>query len=230
MTQPAAIRIMLVDDHRVIRNGLEMVLASEDDMRVVATVGSGREAVDLCAAVHPEVVLMDLALPDLDGTSVTRLIRQVNANIQVLVLTSFLDEDLLHGALDAGACGYLLKSVGPDELVAAIRAAHDGRPTFDPAALPLLLRSSRQPVFGHDLTTREREVLVELTAGRTNGQIGRALGISTGTVRVYVSNILTKLAVTNRTEAATVAIRRRLVDVPGLELEQRWRRGHDGDS
>jgi two-component system, NarL family, response regulator LiaR len=208
--QGKKIRLVLVDDHRVVRDGLEMLLAREPGIEIVGSCASGWAAVSLCERTAPDVVVMDLSMPDMDGTRATRMIRQRRPCTQVLVLTSFLEEALLRASLDAGACGYLLKSVSRDGLVAAVRAAALGRPTVDPAALALLLRPGpRRP--GNDLTGRERDVLALLVLGKTNQEIGLDLGISPGTVRVYVSNILLKLDVANRTEAAVAAVQHGLV-------------------
>jgi two-component system, NarL family, response regulator LiaR len=208
--QENEIRLMLVDDHRVVRDGLEMLLAREQGIEIVSSCASGWAAVSFCERAAPDVVVMDLSMPDMDGTSATRMIRQRHPHTQVLVLTSFLEEALLRDALEAGACGYLLKSVSREELAAAVRDAALGRPTVDAAALPLLFRA-RQQRPGEDLTGRERDVLALLITGMTNQEIGLDLGISPGTVRVYVSNILAKLDVANRTEAAVAAVQHGLV-------------------
>jgi NarL family two-component system response regulator LiaR len=210
-TEAPMIRVVLVDDHQVVRDGLEMLLANEDGIEVVGSFGSGQIAVSECDRLRPDVVLMDLSMPELDGTRATRLIRERQPQTQVLVLTSYLEEDLLHDALEAGACGYLLKSIGSDELAAAVRAAAQGEPTVDPAALPLLFRASGRRRPGEDLTTRELDVLALLVAGMTNQQIGQDLGIGPGTVRTHVSSILAKLGVSNRTEAAVAALQHGLV-------------------
>jgi NarL family two-component system response regulator LiaR len=209
----APIRVVLVDDHRVVRDGLEMLLANEEGIEVVGSFGSGGVAVAECDRLRPDVVLMDLSMPELDGTRATRLIRERQPQIQVLVLTSYLEEDLLHDALEAGACGYLLKSIGSDELAAAVRAAALGEPTVDPSAMRLLFRASGRRRPGEDLTTRELDVLALLVAGMTNQQIGQDLGIGPGTVRTHVSTILAKLGVSNRTEAAVAALQHGLVSL-----------------
>jgi two-component system, NarL family, response regulator LiaR len=205
------VRVMLVDDHQVVRDGLAMLLANEDGIEVVGSFGSGRVAVSECDRLRPDVVVMDLSMPELDGTRATRLIRERLPQTQVLVLTSYLEEDLLHDALEAGACGYLLKSIGKDELTAALRAAARGEPTVDPAALPLLLKARGRQRLGDDLTTRELDVLALLVSGMTNQEISDDLGIGPGTVRAHVSSILAKLGVSNRTEAAVTAMQHGLV-------------------
>lgn len=210
----AAIRVLIVDDHRVVREGLELLLARGEGIEVVGSSGRGSDAVDLCARHAPHVVLMDLSMPDLDGVEATRLIRAHHPDVEVLVLTSFLDEQLLRDALDAGACGYLLKSTGRDDLIAAIRAAVRGQATVDPEALPLLFHRPDTNRLGGDLTARESDVLAFLVDGMTNKQIGQKLGIGAGTVRVHVSNVIAKLGVENRTAAAVTAVQHRLV-APG---------------
>ncbi len=206
-----SIGLMIVDDHRVVREGLELLLSQVDDIEVVCSSGQGSAVVDLCDRHAPDVVLMDLSMPGVGGVEATELIRTHHPDVQVLVLTSFLDEQLLRDALEAGACGYLLKSVSRDDLVTAIRAALRGQATVDPEALPLLFRPASEQRLGDDLTSRERDVLALLVDGLTNGQIGSALGISPGTVRVYVSNILMKLGAENRTAAAVMAVQHGLI-------------------
>lgn len=201
---------MIVDDHRVVRQGLEMLLGQIDDIEVVESCGGGTAAIHWLQRYEADVVLMDLAMPDLGGVEATRQIRQQFPGVEVLVLTSFLEEQLLRDALEAGACGYLLKKIDRDDLAAAIRAAARGQATVDPEALPLLFRPSA-PRVGDDLTGRERDVLALLVDGLTNDDIAGTLGISIGTVRVYVSNVLAKLDVDNRTAAAVTAVQHGLV-------------------
>lgn len=211
---PAGVRVLIIDDHRVVRQGLELLLSQADGIEVVGSTGRGTDAVELCARHEPHVVLMDLSMPELGGVEATRLVRAHHPRIEVLVLTSFLDEELLRDALEAGACGYLLKSVGRDDLVAAIRAAARGEATVDPEALPLLFHRPGANRLGDDLTARESDVLAFLVDGMTNKQIAQELGIGAGTVRVYVSNVIAKLGVENRTAAAVTAVQHRLV-APG---------------
>ncbi len=191
-----------------------MLLGQIDDIQVVESCGGGTAAVHWLQSHQADVVLMDLAMPDLGGVEATRQIRRQHPGVEVLVLTSFLDEQLLRDALEAGACGYLLKKIDRDDLATAIRAAARGQATVDPEALPLLFRPSA-PRIGDDLTGRERDVLALLVDGRTNDDIAGALGISIGTVRVYVSNVLAKLGVDNRTAAAVTAVQHGLVGTEG---------------
>lgn len=212
MREQTPIRVMLVDDHLMVRDGLRVFLSMYDDLQIVAEAEDGAEAFDLCAQVQPDVILMDIVMPNVDGPSATARIRGTFPQVQIIALTSFLEEDLVQRAIQAGASGYLLKDVNPDKLAQAIRDAHQGRPTIASAAARVLAQAARQPVpVGADLTPRERQVLALLAEGRTNKQIAEALTVSPGTVRLHVSNILSKLAVSNRTEAARLALQHNLV-------------------
>jgi NarL family two-component system response regulator LiaR len=210
----AAIRVMLVDDHKVVRSGLTALLYDYDDLELVGEAEDGEEAVRLCAQVQPDVILMDLLMPRMDGPTATRAIRERFPNMRILVLTSFKEDNLVHDALKAGAIGYLLKNVTPDELANAIRAAYRGRRTLAPEAAEVLIQRAThqdEPTLGHDLTEREREVLVLMVKGLDNNEIAERLIVSRSTVKFHVSNILSKLLVTSRTEAVVVAIQHHLV-------------------
>jgi NarL family two-component system response regulator LiaR len=210
----APIRVMLVDDHKVVRSGLTALLYAYDDFKLVGEAEDGEEAVQRCAQLQPDVILMDLLMPRMDGPTATRAIRERFPNIQILVLTSFKEDNLVHDALKAGAIGYLLKNVTPDELANAIRAAYRGRRTLAPeAAEALIQRATHQdePPLGHDLTKREHEVLELMVKGLDNNEIAEMLIVSRSTVKFHVSNILSKLLVTSRTEAVVVAIQHHLV-------------------
>jgi NarL family two-component system response regulator LiaR len=212
MSETERIRLMIVDDHRMVRDGLKVFLSVCDDLEVVAEAEDGEQAVALCAHVQPDVILMDIVMPNVDGPTATARIRQAFPQVQVLALTSFLEEDLVRRAIQAGATGYLLKDVDPEKLAEAIRAAHRGQSTIDAAAAQVLLRSAGQtPKLGHDLTTREREVLALLAGGMTNKAIAEELTLSPGTVRLHVSNILSKLGASNRTEATSLALQHKLI-------------------
>ena len=212
MTEPTPIRVMIVDDHMLVRDGLKLLLSTFDDLEVVALAEDGQGAMDLCPQVQPDVVLMDIVMPKVDGPTATQRIRESWPQVAVIALTSFLDEELVQGAIGAGATGYLLKNVSATQLAEAIRAAHQGRSTIDPAAVQVLVQSAGQPPpLGHDLTGREREVLALLVDGLTNRHIAERLTLSPATVRVYVSNILSKLGAKNRTEAASLALQHNLV-------------------
>ncbi|MDZ7843567.1 MAG: response regulator transcription factor [Anaerolineales bacterium] len=206
------IRVILVDDHEMVRKGLALFLKAFDDLELVGEVGSGSEAIQLCSEILPDVVLMDLAMPGMDGVDTTQAIRKEFPQIQVIALTSFTQGDLVKNALKAGAIAYLIKDVSADELAQAIRAAHTGQATLSPNATQALVQSSNQPrVPGQDLTEREREVLVLLVEGLNNTQIAEKLTVSPSTIKSHVSSILSKLGVANRTEAVTLAFRHNLV-------------------
>ena len=206
------IRIMIVDDHLMVRDGLQVFLSMYDDLEIVAEAEDGAEAFDLCAQVQPDVILMDILMPKVDGPTATTRILEAFPQVQVIALTSFVEEDLVRQALQAGATGYLLKDVEPEKLAEAIRAAYGGRPTIASAAARVLAQAAKQPPpLGSDLTPREREVLGLLVTGMTNKEIARALTLSAGTVRLHVSNILSKLGVSNRTEAVALALQNGLI-------------------
>jgi len=206
------IRVMVVDDHTMVRRGLGTFLKVFDDLELAGEAASGQAAIQLCAQLQPDVVLMDMVMPDMDGATATRLIRKQSPSIQVLALTSFKEEILVQSALQAGAIGYLLKDVSADELAQAIRAAHAGRSTLSPEAAQALVHAASQPPSpGIDLTEREREVLTLMVEGLNNTQIAAKLTVSPSTVKSHVSNILSKLGVASRTEAVTLALRNRLV-------------------
>lgn len=206
------IRIMLVDDHTMVRRGLGTFLKAFDDLQLAGEAESGAAAIQLCAEVTPDVVLMDMVMPDMDGAAATRAIRQQFPQVQVIALTSFKEGDLVKNALEAGAIGYLLKDVSADELVHAIRAAHAGRATLSPEAAQALVEIANQPPTpGLDLTERELEVLALMVEGLNNTQIAGRLTVSSSTVKSHVSNILSKLGVASRTEAVTLALRSRLI-------------------
>lgn len=207
-----SIRIMLVDDHAMVRSGLKLFLSGEDDLEIVAEAGDGQEAIDLSQDAQPDVILMDVVMPGVDGPTAMARIRQDYPHIQVIALTIFLEEDLVRNTLQAGAISYLLKDVGAGKLAEAIRAAYRGRGTLDSAAAQMLVQATQQPPrLGHDLTERERGILALLVEGQTNKAIARELALSPGTVRIYVSNILSKLGAANRTEAAALALQHDLV-------------------
>ena len=212
MTQGEPIRVLLVDDHAVVRSGLSAFLLAFDDLELVGEAGSGEEAVQSCDRLRPDVVLMDLVMPGMDGAQATHAIREKCPAIQVIALTSFKEKELVEGAMEAGAIGYLLKNVSADELAKAIREAHAGRPTLAPEAAQALIQATRRPPeIGFDLTDRELEVLALLVEGLNNPEIADRLVVSRSTVKFHVSSILSKLGVSSRTEAVSVALQQHLV-------------------
>ncbi len=206
------IRVMLVDDHPMVRRGLATFLKAFDDLELAGEAESGEAAIQLCAKFQPDVILMDMVMPDMNGAMATRKIREQFPNVQVIALTSFKEEELIKDALEAGAIGYLLKDVSADDLVKAIRAAHAGRVTLSPEAAQALVHAANQPAApGHDLTERERVVLALMVEGLNNTQIAGRLVISPSTIKSHVSSILSKLGVASRTEAVALALRHKLV-------------------
>jgi NarL family two-component system response regulator LiaR len=212
MSESTPIRVMLVDDHAVVRSGLGAFLLAFDDLDLVGEASGGEQAVRLCDRLQPDVVLMDLVMPGMDGAAATRAIRERCPQIQVIALTSFKERELVHRALEAGAIGYLLKNVSAEELAGAIRAAHAGRPTLAPEAAQVLVQAAAHPPRpGHDLTPREREVLTLMVEGLSNREISERLVVSRSTAKFHVSSILSKLGVATRTEAVALAVQHGLV-------------------
>lgn len=207
------IRVMVVDDHAVVRSGLAAFLLAFDDLELAGEAAGGEEAVRRCKEVRPDVVLMDLVMPGMDGAAATRAIRQACPDVRVIALTSFKEQALVQAALQSGAIGYLLKNVSADELVDAIKAACAGRPTLAPEAAQVLIHATMQPhALGHDLTEREREVLELMVKGLSNPEIADQLIVSRSTVKFHVSSILSKLSATSRTEAVSMALQNHLVN------------------
>jgi NarL family two-component system response regulator LiaR len=205
------IRIVIADDHAMVRSGLAAFLTVNEDLELVGEASNGAEAVRLCAQVRPDVVLMDLVMPGVDGPTAIGEIRRANPDIQVIALTSFPEEDLVQRALGAGAISYLLKNVGADELATAIRSAQAGRPTLAPEAAQALIARARQPQMTFELTPREHEVLALMVKGLSNPEIARRLVVGRSTAKFHVSSVLTKLGVSSRTEAVALALQHNLV-------------------
>ncbi len=212
MAERRPIRVLIVDDHAVVRSGLSAFLLAYDDLEFVGEASNGAEAVRICRSVAPDVVLMDLMMPEMDGAAATREIRTVCPHVEVIALTSFKEQDLVQSALEAGAIGYLLKNVSADELASAIRSAFAGRPTLAPEAAQVLIHAATHPQGpGFDLTPREREVLALMVQGLSNPEIADRLVVSRSTVKFFVSTILSKLAVKSRTEAVALALQKHIV-------------------
>ena len=206
------INILLVDDHAVVRSGLSKFLLVNKDLKLVGEASDGAEAVQMVSLHKPDVVLMDLMMPGVDGIAATREIHQRYPHVKVIVLTSFADQNMVQGALQAGAIGYLQKNVTAKELGNAIRSAFDGKMTLSAEAAQVLAHSVAQPqIHGEQLTERERDVLKSMVAGLNNREIAEALVISLGTVKFHISNIFHKLGVDSRVEAVKLAIEQKLV-------------------
>lgn len=217
MTEGQPIRVIIVDDHAMLRRGLRFFLTSYDDLELVGEASSGKEAIQICGQLAPDVVLMDMMMAGMNGAAATQIIRERDPSIQVLALTSFQERDLIEGALQAGAIGYLLKNVSAQDLAHAIREAHAGRSTLAPEATNVLVRVAQQKASQPDyrLTDREEEVLALLAEGLTNAGIAGRLVISVATVKFHVGSILAKLEVATRTEAVALAWQQNLVQDRG---------------
>ena len=216
-----AIRILITDDHGVVRQGLRMFLSLEPELEVVGEAANGREAVAMARELQPDVVLMDLLMPVMDGIEATQAIRAEMPEVEILALTSVLEDTSVSGAVRAGAIGYLLKDTDAEELKRAIQAAAEGRVHLAPEAAARLMREVRAPESPEDLTERETEVLKLLAQGQANKQIASSLFVSEKTVKAHVSSILMKLGVQSRTQAALHAVRTGLVSTEELG-EEPW--------
>jgi two-component system, NarL family, response regulator LiaR len=206
------IRVLIIDDHAVVRSGLSAFLMVYPDLEMVGEAESGEEGVARAALYQPDVILMDLVMPGMDGVATTRAIRQKYPNIQIVALTSFKDDNLVQGALQAGAIGYLLKNVTASELANAIRSAYARRMTLSSEAAQVLVQATTQPMTASDdLTDREREVLALMVEGLNNNEIADRLVVSPSTVKFHIANIYMKLGVENRVAAVTTALQRKLV-------------------
>jgi DNA-binding NarL/FixJ family response regulator len=207
-----SIRVVIADDHTVVRKGIRDLLSDEDDIAVVGEARNGHEAVDLATALQPDVVVMDIAMPELTGVEATRQIRAQAPDVRVLVLTAYDDDPYIYSLLDAGATGYILKTAESREIVRAVRATAAGQSALDPAVAPRLIARLTKPAAGGDtLTERDLDVLRLAARGQTNKQIGAELAISDRTVQNHLANIYAKLGVASRTEAVTAALQRSLI-------------------
>ncbi len=217
----SAIRVLVADDHAIVRKGIRALLATEPDIEVVGEAENGREAVTEAERLRPDVILMDLVMPEVDGIEAIRRITARQPEARILVLTSFAADDKVFPAIKAGALGYLLKDSGPEELVQAIHQVYRGESSLHPMIARKLLqelsRPSERPPTPEPLTEREVEVLRLVAQGRSNREIGNQLTISEGTVRTHVSNILGKLHLASRTQATLYALREGLASLEDAE-------------
>jgi len=204
------IQVVIVDDHDMVRRGLASYLSITPDIQMVGEASNGEDAVKICDELQPDIVLMDIMMPKMDGIEATRQIKKRQPGIQVIALTSYQEKDLVHRVIVEGAISYLLKTVTGEELIEAIRKGYAGKPTMAPEIAQVLIRD-QFPSPGDDLTCREKEVLCLLVDGLNNPEIAKRLTISRSTARAHVSNILMKLGVSNRGEAITLALRNKLV-------------------
>lgn len=214
MNKNEPIRVMLVDDHDMVRRGLAAFLQIKPDLQLVGEARDGAEAVKLCAQLKPDVILMDLIMPEMDGATATKEIKESWPEVNIIALTSFQEKNLVREVLEAGAIGYLLKNVTVDELAAAVRSANAGQTTLAPEAVQALLQAApeeQNPKSHFQLTDREMEVLTLLVEGLNNREIAERLYVSRATAKAHVSHILRKLDVSNRAEAVALALRDRLV-------------------
>ena len=212
MTSKQPIRVMLVDDHEMVRRGLAVFLQSFDDLVLVGEAANGREAIDFLQDIEPDVILMDILMPEMGGIEAAQAIHDQHPEIKIIAMTSFEDEDIVKQAISSGAIGFLMKNTSIDELAAAIRNAVAGKPTLAPEAAQILMSAAtRPPDPTYDLTRRELDVLEQIVEGRTNPEIAQILSVSLSTIKTHVSNILGKLNVTSRIEAVKLALEYKLV-------------------
>jgi NarL family two-component system response regulator LiaR len=223
MTTP--IRVLIADDHAIVRKGIRALLSVKPDIEVVGEASDGAETVAQAQALRPDVILMDLVMPEMDGIEATRQIVEQQPGVRILVLTSFAADDKVFPAIKAGALGYLLKDSGPDDLVQAIHQVYRGEPALEPSiARKVLLELSqppKEPLTPEPLTERELEVLRLVAQGRSNRQIAQQLVIAEMTVRTHVSNILSKLHLASRTQAALYALKEGLASLEDIPTEEK---------
>src|SRR5512147_986476 len=214
MNSSQTIQVMLVDDHNVVRSGLATFLRAYEELDLVGEAKNGLEALNLCRKKKPDVILMDLMMPEMDGIAATRAILAEYPDVKIIAMTSFEDEELVQGVLASGAIGYLLKNITSDELAKAIRDAVSGKSTLSPEAATALVHATRPTrQLSPDLTEREKEVLNLVVQGQSNQQIADAMVISLATVKAHISNILSKLQVSSRAEVIAYAIKHKLASL-----------------
>jgi len=211
------IRVLIVDDHHVVRRGLVFFLGTQQDIEIIGEAGNGEEAVNLANSLNPDVILMDLVMPVMDGIVATKLIKADHPDMKIIILTSFSDQDHVIPALEAGASGYQLKDIQPDDLVRCIKKVMDGESHLHPKATSHLLanlstKGTEEKSRIEELTKREVEVLREIAKGKSNKEIASTLVITEKTVKTHVSNLLAKLEVADRTQAALYAVKNKLVE------------------
>ncbi|MBN2239616.1 MAG: response regulator transcription factor [Dehalococcoidales bacterium] len=212
MTEQKPVRMIIVDDHKVVRSGLGAVLDASDNLELVGEAGDGEEAVKKCEELQPDVVLMDLLMPKMDGVEATRIIHERWPDIHIIALTSYKEKEYVEGVLKAGAISYLLKNVSAEELMDAVNRAVQGQSSLSPEAAQVLIQTVNEPQKpGIDLTQREREILALMVEGKSNSEISESIFITQATVKYHVSNVLSKLGVSSRTEAVVMAIKNKLV-------------------
>lgn len=212
MAESKKISVLLIDDHEIVRQGLRVSLENFEDFEVIGDTGDARKGLDICIKNQPDVVLMDIVMPIMDGVTATKLIREQCPETQIIALTSFDSDDHVQRALQAGAISYLMKNVSVEELANAVRKAYSGKATLAPEAVQVLIQAAtRPPALGFDLTEREREVLGLMIEGLNNREIAERLVISSSTVKNHVSSILDKLNTTSRTQAVALAVENKLL-------------------
>jgi DNA-binding NarL/FixJ family response regulator len=210
------IRVLIADDHHVVRRGLVFFLRTQGEITIIGEAGNGKEAVELARSLNPDIILMDLSMPEMDGIEATKIIKNEQPDIKILILTSFSDQDHVLPALEAGASGYQLKDIQPDELVNCIKKVMNGENQLHPKATSHLLsnlakKDKQDRSILDELTKRELEVLKEIAKGKSNKEIASALYITEKTVKTHVSNLLSKLELADRTQAALLAVKNKLV-------------------
>ena len=206
------IRVLIVDDHPMVRHGINVLLGAYDDIEVVGEAENGREAVEMCEKHKPDIVLMDLMMPEVNGIEATRIIQKNWSDIKVVTLTSFIDKNLIADSLKAGAIGYVLKNISGDNLVSTIRDADKGKSTLSSEASDFLISNLKTPpVIDYQLTTQEKKIVACLVEGMSNKMITRKLILSLSTVKFHVSNILNKLGASSRAEAVSIALKNNLI-------------------
>ena len=212
MSETHPIRVLIVDDHEIMRTGITYSLSAFPDLELVGEANSGQEALELCSETQPDVVLMDMLMPGMDGVQTTRAIKKQHPQVQVLALTSFHDKERVQQAMQAGAAGYLVKGVSANELAEGIRVAHAGQTILSPVAAKAFIKPDEpRAELGHDLTRREQEVLALLARGLSNAEIARQLTITISTTKHHVSAILSKLGAASRAEAVVLAMEHGLI-------------------